>query len=65
MTILDGYRRARPFITISAEDVWRFLSIRALLMYVWSQDDATTDAAWRDRLRIVLEHPNPDRGGNV
>jgi Ser/Thr protein kinase RdoA (MazF antagonist) len=54
-TILDGYRRARPQITIAAEDVWQFLRIRALLMYVWSQDDATTDAAWRERLRAVLE----------
>ena len=63
--ILDGYRRARPQITISVEEISQFLSIRALLMYVWSLDDATTDTAWRDRLRTVLEHPNPDRARNV
>ena len=55
MAILDGYRRARPQIPISGEEVSQFLSIRALLMYVWSLDDATTDAAWRDRLRAVLQ----------
>jgi Ser/Thr protein kinase RdoA (MazF antagonist) len=69
--ILGGYRGARPDATISAEEVWHFLGIRALLMYVWSIDDHTADVGWRARLRTVLERfrrgetPNQRRSDTV
>ena len=53
--ILNGYRIGRPQVAIAPEEVWHFLSIRALLMYAWSLEDDETDAAWLERLRIVLE----------
>jgi Ser/Thr protein kinase RdoA (MazF antagonist) len=57
--LLNGYRIARPDAAIGPEEVWHFLSIRALLMYAWSLEDGDTDTGWLTRLRQVLEQRQP------
>lgn len=57
--LLNGYRIARPHAAIGPEEVWHFLSIRALLMYAWSLEDGDTDTGWLMRLRQVLEQRQP------
>jgi Ser/Thr protein kinase RdoA (MazF antagonist) len=60
--MLDGYRIGRPHVAIAPEEVWHFLSIRALLMYAWSLEDGDTDPDWLGRLRTVLEQHVDARG---
>ncbi|MGE5833432.1 MAG: phosphotransferase enzyme family protein [Acidobacteriota bacterium] len=57
--LLDGYRIARPDAAIGPEEVWHFLSIRAVLMSAWSLEDGDTDTGWLTRLRKVLAQRQP------
>jgi len=57
--LLNGYRIAKPDVVIGPEEVWHFLSIRALLMSAWSLEDGDTDTGWLTRLRTVLEQRQP------
>ena len=53
--VLNGYRKARPAISVSTETLDQFLQIRSLLMYCWSlEDPARAGPVWLERLRSQL-----------
>ena len=53
--VLNGYRKARPAISVSTETLDQFLQIRSLLMYCWSLEDPVgASPVWLERLRSQL-----------